>query len=47
MQNAAGRAWRTARVLSQYLPFGPHLALGVALALLYWEPHLRAWLLGA
>ena len=41
-----GRAWRTARLVSQYLPFGPHLALGVALALLSWEPHLRAWFLG-
>ncbi|MCH2106687.1 MAG: prepilin peptidase [Planctomycetes bacterium] len=46
-ERAPGRAWRTARVLSQYLPFGPHLALGVALAMLYWEPHLRAWFLGA
>ncbi len=40
------RAWRTARVAGQYLPFGPHLALGVALVLLYWEPYLLGWFLG-
>ena len=40
------RAWRTARVAGQYLPFGPHLALGVALVLLYWEPYLIHWFLG-
>ncbi len=45
-QRAPGRAWRTARVAGQYLPFGPHLALGVALVLLFWDPHLRAWFLG-
>jgi len=43
----AGRAWRTARVVGQYLPFGPHLALGVTLVLLFWMPYLRDWLLGA
>ena len=43
----AAKAWGVARIASQYLPFGPHLALGVALVLLYWEPHLRAWFLGA
>jgi len=42
----AGRAWRTARVAGKYIPFGPHLALGVALVLLFWEPHLRTWYLG-
>jgi len=46
-ERGAGRAWRTARVAGQYLPFGPHLALGVALALLFWEPHLAAWFLGS
>jgi len=46
-ERGAGRAWRTARVAGQYLPFGPHLALGVALALLFWEPYLAAWFLGS
>lgn len=40
------RAWKTARVAGQYLPFGPHLALGVALVLLFWEPYLIDWFLG-
>jgi leader peptidase (prepilin peptidase)/N-methyltransferase len=46
-ERGPGRAWRTARVVGQYLPFGPHLALGVALVLLFWDPHLRAWFLGS
>ena len=45
-KRGAGRAWRTARVAGQYLPFGPHLALGIALVLLYWEPYLVDWFLG-
>lgn len=46
-ERGPGRAWRTARIVGQYLPFGPHLALGVALVLLFWDPHLRAWFLGS
>ena len=45
-ERGAAQAWRTARVAGQYLPFGPHLALGVALVLLFWEPHLADWFLG-
>lgn len=46
-ERGPGQAWKTARVVGQYLPFGPHLALGVALVLLFWDPHLRAWFLGS
>ena len=45
-QRGRASAWRTARVAGQYLPFGPHLALGVALVMLFWEPYLVDWFLG-
>jgi hypothetical protein len=46
-QRGPAKTWRSARIAGQYLPFGPHLALGVALVLLFWEPHLAAWFLGS
>ena len=42
----AGRVLRTAHRISRHIPFGPHLAFGVALVLLFWEPYLRTWYLG-
>ena len=45
-RRGGARSWsdslRAARVAGQMLPFGPYLALGTALALVYWS-HLRAW----
>ncbi len=42
----SARGWsdslRAARCAGQMLPFGPYLALGTALALVYWN-HLREW----
>ena len=46
-KQGSGRAWRVARIAGRYLPFGPHLALGVALVLLFWEPYLATWFLGS
>ena len=36
-----GRSLRVARVAGRYLPFGPYLALGIGIALLYWN-HVAA-----
>jgi leader peptidase (prepilin peptidase)/N-methyltransferase len=36
------RSLAAARVAGQMLPFGPYLALGTALALVYWK-HMRGW----
>jgi len=42
----AVRSWnssvRAARIAGQMLPFGPYLAFGTAIALVYWN-HLRVW----
>jgi leader peptidase (prepilin peptidase)/N-methyltransferase len=34
---ALGRSLRSARIAGRYVPFGPYLALGIAVVLLYWE----------
>jgi leader peptidase (prepilin peptidase)/N-methyltransferase len=39
-----GRSLRAARLFGQMLPFGPYLALGTGITLLYWD-HVIAWLL--
>jgi prepilin signal peptidase PulO-like enzyme (type II secretory pathway) len=35
------RVLSTARILGRYVPFGPYLALGIGIVLLYWD-HVRA-----
>ena len=42
-----GRALSAARVLGRYLPFGPYLAVGIGIALLYWNDVLVLVLSGA
>jgi leader peptidase (prepilin peptidase)/N-methyltransferase len=37
-----GQSLASARLFGQMLPFGPYLALGTGIALLYWD-HVRAW----
>jgi leader peptidase (prepilin peptidase)/N-methyltransferase len=37
------RALRIARICGRYVPFGPHLALGIGIALLAWND-MRAWI---
>jgi leader peptidase (prepilin peptidase)/N-methyltransferase len=44
-QRGFGRSLRSARLFGQMLPFGPYLALGTGITLLYWD-HVRG-LLGA
>jgi leader peptidase (prepilin peptidase)/N-methyltransferase len=41
------RAVGAARALGSYLPFGPYLAVGIGIALLYWNDVLRIALSGA
>lgn len=38
-----GRSLAIARIAARYLPFGPYLALGIGIALLYWND-VQAWL---
>lgn len=35
-RGGVGRSLRVARIAGRYLPFGPYLALGIAIVLLYW-----------
>ena len=42
-RGGVGRSLRVARIAGRYLPFGPYLALGIAIVLLYW-PELVAFL---
>lgn len=45
-QRRSARSWKAsvaaARVAGQMLPFGPYLALGTAIVLVYWN-HVRVW----
>ncbi len=38
-----GKALATARIAGRYVPFGPYLALGIGIVLLYWDD-VREWL---
>ena len=38
-----GRSVKAARVAGRYVPFGPYLALGIGIALLYWN-HVEQWM---
>jgi leader peptidase (prepilin peptidase)/N-methyltransferase len=40
---AIGRSLRVARIAGRYIPFGPYLALGIGIVLLYWN-HVSALL---
>ena len=37
-----GRSVQAARIAGRYVPFGPYLALGIGIALLYWN-HVVQW----
>ena len=37
-----GRSLESARIAGRYVPFGPYLALGIGIALLYWN-HVEGW----
>jgi prepilin signal peptidase PulO-like enzyme (type II secretory pathway) len=43
-RRSIGRSLRAARLFGQMLPFGPYLALGTGITLLYWD-HVVAALL--
>jgi prepilin signal peptidase PulO-like enzyme (type II secretory pathway) len=32
-----GQSARVARIAGRYVPFGPYLAIGIAIVLLYWD----------
>ncbi len=42
----AGKAFFVARILGRYLPFGPYLAVGIGIVLLYWNDVLSLLLRG-